>query len=188
MSVDLTLIWAGLLAFAVFAYIVMDGFDLGVGILFPTLKAGDQRDKAMNSIAPVWDGNETWLILGGGGLFAAFPLAYAVLMPAVYTPIIAMLLRSLLMQHGHEVVGPFSRMDRARDAVDAQPVDLALLDVQLGADFVFPLALHLRDRGIAFIFLTGHDALALPPELKGAPSLNKPFQADALMKAVGRIG
>ena len=92
MSVDLTLVWAGLLAFAVFAYIVMDGFDLGVGILFPTLKAGDQRDKAMNSIAPVWDGNETWLILGGGGLFAAFPLAYAVLMPAVYTPIIAMLL------------------------------------------------------------------------------------------------
>ena len=75
MSVDLTLVWAGLLAFAVFAYIVMDGFDLGVGILFPTLKAGDQRDKAMNSIAPVWDGNETWLILGGGGLFAAFPLA-----------------------------------------------------------------------------------------------------------------
>src|SRR3989344_5996291 len=64
MSVDLTLVWAGLLAFAVFAYIVMDGFDLGVGILFPTLKAGDQRDKAMNSIAPVWDGNETWLILG----------------------------------------------------------------------------------------------------------------------------
>ncbi len=65
MSVDLTLVWAGLLAFAVFAYIVMDGFDLGVGILFPTLKAGDQRDKAMNSIAPVWDGNETWLVLGG---------------------------------------------------------------------------------------------------------------------------
>ena len=92
MNIDLTLVWAGLLAFAVFAYIVMDGFDLGVGILFPTLKAGDQRDKAMNSIGPVWDGNETWLILGGGGLFAAFPLAYAVLMPAVYTPIIAMLL------------------------------------------------------------------------------------------------
>ena len=83
MTVDLTLVWAGLLAFAVFAYIVMDGFDLGVGILFPTLKVGSERDKAMNSIAPVWDGNETWLILGGGGLFAAFPLAYAVLMPAV---------------------------------------------------------------------------------------------------------
>jgi cytochrome d ubiquinol oxidase subunit II len=92
MTVDLTLVWAGLLAFAVFAYIVMDGFDLGVGILFPTLSPGDQRDKAMNSIAPVWDGNETWLILGGGGLFAAFPLAYAIIMPAIYTPIIAMLL------------------------------------------------------------------------------------------------
>jgi two-component SAPR family response regulator len=103
-------------------------------------------------------------------------------------PIIAMLLRSLLTQHGHEVVGPFSRIDRARDAVDAHPVDLALLDVQLGSDFVFPLALHLKDRGIAFIFLTGHDTLTVPAELKSAPSLHKPFQADALMKAVGRIG
>jgi cytochrome d ubiquinol oxidase subunit II len=90
--IDLPLIWAALLAFAVFAYVVMDGFDLGVGILFPLFGKGAERDKAMNSIAPVWDGNETWLILGGGGLFAAFPLAYAILMPAVYAPIIAMLL------------------------------------------------------------------------------------------------
>ncbi len=92
MSIDLTLVWAAILAFAVFAYVVMDGFDLGVGILFPALKPGPQRDTAMNSVAPVWDGNETWLVLGGGGLFAAFPLAYAILMPAVYTPLIAMLL------------------------------------------------------------------------------------------------
>lgn len=92
MEFDLAFVWACLLAFAVFAYVVMDGFDLGVGILFPFFREGDQRDKAMNSIAPVWDGNETWLILGGGGLFAAFPLAYAVLMPAVYAPLIAMLL------------------------------------------------------------------------------------------------
>lgn len=91
-SLDLTLIWAGLLAFAVFAYVVMDGFDLGVGILFPFFPPGDGRDRSMNSVAPVWDGNETWLILGGGGLFAAFPLAYAILMPAIYTPLIAMLL------------------------------------------------------------------------------------------------
>lgn len=70
----------------------MDGFDLGVGILFPFFPPGEGRDRSMNSIAPVWDGNETWLILGGGGLFAAFPLAYAVLMPAVYAPVIAMLL------------------------------------------------------------------------------------------------
>lgn len=91
-SVDLTLIWALLIAFVVFAYVVMDGFDLGVGILFPFLGAEAHRDRAMNSIAPVWDGNETWLILGGGGLMAAFPLAYAIIMPAVYAPLIAMLL------------------------------------------------------------------------------------------------
>jgi cytochrome d ubiquinol oxidase subunit II len=89
---DLTVIWAFIIAFAVFAYVVMDGFDLGIGILFPTFKAGRERDRAMNSIAPVWDGNETWLVLGGGGLFAAFPLAYAVILPATYPLIIAMLL------------------------------------------------------------------------------------------------
>ncbi|GIX20527.1 cytochrome d ubiquinol oxidase subunit II [Erythrobacter cryptus] len=89
---DLTVIWAFIIAFAVFAYVVMDGFDLGIGILFPTFAPGRQRDRAMNAIAPVWDGNETWLVLGGGGLFAAFPLAYAVILPATYPLIIAMLL------------------------------------------------------------------------------------------------
>lgn len=89
---DLTVIWAFIIAFAVFAYVVMDGFDLGIGILFPAFKPGRERDRAMNSIAPVWDGNETWLVLGGGGLFAAFPLAYAVILPATYPLIIAMLL------------------------------------------------------------------------------------------------
>ena len=89
---DLTVIWAGIIGFAVFAYVVMDGFDLGIGILFPGLPAGSERDQAMNAIAPVWDGNETWLVMGGGGLFAAFPLAYAILLPATYPPIIAMLL------------------------------------------------------------------------------------------------
>ncbi|MFE1601213.1 cytochrome d ubiquinol oxidase subunit II [Methylobacterium sp. ID0610] len=90
--IDLTVVWAFVIAFAVFAYIVMDGFDLGIGILFPAFRPGEERDTAMNSVAPVWDGNETWLVLGGGGLFAAFPLAYAVLLPALYVPIIAMLL------------------------------------------------------------------------------------------------
>ena len=88
---DLTVIWAFIIAFAIFAYVVMDGFDLGIGILFPSFK-GRERDRAMNAIAPVWDGNETWLVLGGGGLFAAFPLAYAVVLPATYPLIIAMLL------------------------------------------------------------------------------------------------
>jgi cytochrome d ubiquinol oxidase subunit II len=85
-------IWAFIIAFAVFVYVVMDGFDLGLGILFPLFPKKADRDVMMNSVAPVWDGNETWLVLGGGGLFAAFPLAYAVLMPALYTPIIAMLI------------------------------------------------------------------------------------------------
>lgn len=88
----LSLIWAGIIGLAIFGYVVMDGFDLGIGILFPWMAKGDERNTAVNTIAPVWDGNETWLILGGGGLFAAFPLAYAVLMPAVYAPLIAMLL------------------------------------------------------------------------------------------------
>jgi cytochrome d ubiquinol oxidase subunit II len=92
MNVDLTIIWAFIIAFSVFAYVVMDGFDLGIGILFPWLTEGHGRNRAMNSIAPVWDGNETWLIMGGGGLMAAFPLAYAVILPATYPLIIAMLL------------------------------------------------------------------------------------------------
>ena len=89
---DLTIVWALIIAFAVAAYVVMDGFDLGIGILFPLFPVGKERDQAMNAIAPVWDGNETWLVLGGGGLLAAFPLAYAIILPALYAPLIAMLL------------------------------------------------------------------------------------------------
>ena len=90
--VDLPLIWYGLIATAIFLYVLLDGFDLGVGVLFPFAPSERCRDRMMNSIAPFWDGNETWLVLGGGGLFAAFPLAYAVLMPALYIPVIIMLL------------------------------------------------------------------------------------------------
>jgi cytochrome d ubiquinol oxidase subunit II len=96
MTIDLPLIWAGLIAFAVFAYVVLDGFDLGVGVLFPFVKGEASRDIMMNSVAPIWDGNETWLVLGGGGLMATFPLAYAVVLPALYAPIIAMLLALIL--------------------------------------------------------------------------------------------
>jgi cytochrome d ubiquinol oxidase subunit II len=91
-GIDLATIWAFIIAFAVFVYVVMDGFDLGLGILFPLFPEKADRDVIMNSVAPVWDGNETWLVLGGGGLMAAFPLAYAVLMPALYTPMVAMLI------------------------------------------------------------------------------------------------
>ncbi len=89
---DLTVIWAAIIAIAIAMYVLMDGFDLGIGILFPAIRVGPERDMAINSIAPVWDGNETWLILGGGGLLAAFPLAYAIILPALYAPLIAMLL------------------------------------------------------------------------------------------------
>ena len=92
MIFDLAFIWAGLIAFAVLAYVLFDGFDLGIGILFPFLGSERDRDQAMSSVAPVWDGNETWLVLGGGGLMAAFPVAYAVVMTALYAPIVAMLL------------------------------------------------------------------------------------------------
>ena len=91
-AIDIATVWAFIIAFAVFVYVVMDGFDLGLGMLFPLFPNKQDRDVMMNSVAPVWDGNETWLVLGGGGLMAAFPLAYAVLMPALYTPIIVMLL------------------------------------------------------------------------------------------------
>jgi cytochrome d ubiquinol oxidase subunit II len=88
----LPVIWACLIAFAVLAYVVLDGFDLGVGILFGAERDYEERSVMVNAIAPMWDGNETWLILGGGGLFAVFPLAYAVIMPAMYPTIITMLL------------------------------------------------------------------------------------------------
>ncbi len=92
MEIDYPFIWAGIIAFAVLTYVVLDGFDLGIGILFPTGETERDKDVMMNSVAPIWDGNETWLVLGGGGLFAVFPLAYAVIMPALYMPIILMLL------------------------------------------------------------------------------------------------
>jgi cytochrome d ubiquinol oxidase subunit II len=91
-GIELSMIWAVLIAVAVFLYVALDGFDLGVGILFPFAKDRHERDQMQSAIAPVWDGNETWLVLGGGGLFAAFPKAYAALMPALYLPIILMLL------------------------------------------------------------------------------------------------
>ena len=76
MGIDLSIIWFVIIVFATLMYIVMDGFDLGIGILFPATQNADDRDVMVNSVAPVWDGNETWLVLGGAALFGAFPLAY----------------------------------------------------------------------------------------------------------------
>src|SRR5829696_3747867 len=88
----LPLIWAWFIAFAVAMYVIVDGFDLGVGILFKAARDENWRDRMMFSVAPIWDGNETWLVLGGGGLLAVFHLAYAILMPALYLPLFAMLI------------------------------------------------------------------------------------------------
>jgi cytochrome d ubiquinol oxidase subunit II len=92
MAYWLPLVWIGLLGAAVALYVVLDGFDLGIGILFPFSPEEDDRDVMMNSVAPFWDGNETWLILGGGGLFVAFPMAYGIIMSGFYLPVIVMLL------------------------------------------------------------------------------------------------
>ena len=92
MGIDLPLLWAIIILFGVMMYVVMDGFDLGIGILFPFFDAKEDRDVMMNTVAPVWDGNETWLVLGGAGLLAAFPLAYSVVLSAFYLPLILMLI------------------------------------------------------------------------------------------------
>lgn len=92
MILDFVPIWTLILGLGVFLYVLLDGFDLGVGILYGFAPDKDSRNLVMNSIAPIWDGNETWLVLGGVGLLAAFPLAFAIIIPAVYFPILIMLL------------------------------------------------------------------------------------------------
>src|SRR5689334_11482474 len=92
MSIDLVPIWTLILALAVFMYVLLDGFDLGVGIMSPFAANDDTRTLIMNTVAPIWDGNETWLVLGGIGMFAAFPIAFAIVIPAMYFPILIMLL------------------------------------------------------------------------------------------------
>ncbi len=91
MHIDLPMIWAGIIGLGVFLYVLLDGFDLGIGLLFPFFHAEGDREIMLNTVAPVWDGNETWMVLGGACLFAAFPVAYGVLLPAVYLPLIVML-------------------------------------------------------------------------------------------------
>src|SRR5699024_5288644 len=92
MDIDLSLVWAVVILFGILMYITMDGFDLGIGILYPFFPVEEHRDVMMNTVAPVWDGNETWLVLGGAGLLAAFPLAYSVILQALMLPLIFMLL------------------------------------------------------------------------------------------------
>ena len=87
----LALFWAGIIAVAILVYVVLDGFDLGVGILFGTTSDASLRDEMMAAISPFWDGNETWLVVVGASLFAAFPVVYAVFLPAFYIPVLLLL-------------------------------------------------------------------------------------------------
>jgi cytochrome bd ubiquinol oxidase subunit II len=91
MHIDLPVIWAAIIGFGVFLYVMLDGFDLGIGLIFPFFDREGERQVMLNTVAPVWDGNETWMVLGGACLYAVFPVAYSVLLPATYLPIIAML-------------------------------------------------------------------------------------------------
>ncbi|MEO8529582.1 MAG: cytochrome d ubiquinol oxidase subunit II, partial [Deltaproteobacteria bacterium] len=137
---DLTVIWAGIIAFSIAAYVVMDGFDLGIGILFPRFKVGAERDAAMNSVAPVWDGNETWLVLGGGGLLAAFPLAYAIILPALYAPLMVMLMGIIFRGVAFEF--------RWRDPAHRPLWDVAFFGGSLAATFAQGVTLGALLQGI----------------------------------------
>lgn len=96
MGVDTAVIWAVIILIGIMLYVIADGFDLGVGLLFPFVSSDDDRDRMMASVAPIWDGNETWLVMGGAALMAAFPLAYAVVLSALYLPIVFMLIGLIL--------------------------------------------------------------------------------------------
>jgi cytochrome bd ubiquinol oxidase subunit II len=96
LPIILPLVWAAILAFSVFLYVLLGGYDLGLGALFPIAPSDADRDAMMRSVSPFWDGNETWLVLGGAALLAAFPLAYATILPALYIPIILMLIGLIL--------------------------------------------------------------------------------------------
>jgi cytochrome d ubiquinol oxidase subunit II len=93
---DLVIVWAAIIVLGVIMYVLLDGFDLGVGILFPFAPSDQDRDLMMTSVAPIWDGNETWLVLGGAALFGAFPLAYAVILSGTYLPLLIMLIALIL--------------------------------------------------------------------------------------------
>jgi cytochrome d ubiquinol oxidase subunit II len=117
MGIDTSAIWAAIIFFSVFMYVVLDGFDLGIGMLFPFVRAREDRDVMMNTVAPVWDGNETWLVLGGEGLLAAFPVAYSVILSGVYLPLSFMLVA--LIFRGVAFEFRFKANDRERPVWDA---------------------------------------------------------------------
>ncbi len=117
MIIDLVPLWTVIIGVAIFFYVLLDGFDLGVGILYGLTPERASRNLIMDSIAPIWDGNETWLVLASIGLLAAFPLAFAVLIPAIYFPVLIMLLalifRGVAFEFHYRDVAHFTFWDRA---------------------------------------------------------------------------
>jgi cytochrome bd ubiquinol oxidase subunit II len=152
MGVDFSLIWILLIFFGVMMYVIMDGFDLGIGILFPFTTDRHDRDVMMNTVAPVWDGNETWLVLGGAGLLAAFPLVYSVVLSALYLPLIFMLLGLILRGVAFEF--RFKAYDHER---------------------------HFWDKAFIFGSLTAafFQGVALGAYIKGIPVVNRAFSGGA---------
>src|ERR1700712_1787727 len=130
---DLTIAWAAIIALGLLMYVVLDGFDLGIGILFPFFPEQHERDLMMNTVAPVWDGNETWLVLGGAGLFAAFPLAYSSILSALYLPLIMMLVCLIFRGLSFEL--------RAKSRRTRNLWDLAFICGSAGATFSQGVAL-----------------------------------------------
>lgn len=137
---DLTVIWAAIIAFGVFLYVVLDGFDLGIGIVFPFFPNERERDVMMGSVAPVWDGNETWLVLGGAALFGAFPLVYATVLSALYLPLVCMLVCLILRGVSFELRGKATRTKHLWD--------LAFIGGSTGASFFQGIALGAFLQGI----------------------------------------
>ncbi|CAB3809366.1 Cytochrome bd-I ubiquinol oxidase subunit 2 [Paraburkholderia ultramafica] len=106
---EVTFAWAAIIAFGLFMYVVLDGFDLGVGLIFPFFPDDGERDMMMHAIAPVWDGNETWLVLGGAALYGAFPVVYSIALSALYLPIIFMLICLIFRGVAFEIRGKANR-------------------------------------------------------------------------------
>ncbi|TDG04514.1 cytochrome d ubiquinol oxidase subunit II [Paraburkholderia guartelaensis] len=104
-----TIVWAAIIAFGLFMYVLLDGFDLGIGLIFPFFPREEERDMMMHAVAPVWDGNETWLVLGGAALYGAFPVVYAVALSAFYLPIVFMLICLIFRGVSFEIRGKATR-------------------------------------------------------------------------------
>jgi cytochrome d ubiquinol oxidase subunit II len=140
---DVTVIWAAIIALGLFMYVVLDGFDLGIGIVFPFFPDEKERDLMMNTVAPVWDGNETWLVLGGAALFAVFPPVYSTVLSALYLPLVFMLVCLIFRGVSFEI--------RAKANRTKHLWDLAFIGGSAGAAFFQGIVLGAFLQGIPVI-------------------------------------